>query len=101
MSLHVTCGRTSYTALAPQGVNLELVPGLDWSETLATAGVTANSVPDAQAPRVLTLVARVDMFVAFGTAPDATVTTSRRLLLSGHRVSYLATPGTKVAWIAA
>lgn len=100
MSLHVTCGVTAHTGVAPQGLPLEQAAGLDWSETLAAAGTTTNSVPTGQQLRVLTIVAEVRMWVAFGPSPNASLH-PRRLFLPGREKSFLAPPGTRVAWVAA
>lgn len=100
MSIHVECGRAK---IMPNGLPLEVAPGLFWSETEAVAGTTTNSAPKAARTDeivVLTITAMADVWIAIGTAPDASAVGLRRRMLYGQTRTFVAAYGAKVAWAA-
>jgi hypothetical protein len=99
MSLHVECGivRTVGSGITP----VEVGDGLAWSETLDSAGTTANTAPDAPAGGssavVLTLTAEIDMWIAISASPMPGSTPRRRMKAGACR-SFIAPGGVKVGW---
>lgn len=72
-----------------------------WSETMAAEGTTTQSANAAKGEReVFCVQPAVDVFVAIGLAPDASVS-PRSLVQSGDKVLIPCSRGDKLAWRAA
>ncbi len=99
MSLHVECGAVLTDGYGRSLLSVEQGGGLAWSETLASAGTTTNTVPAGGPQLVLTLTAEVDMWVSIGASADATQNPRRRLK-AGVTRSFLAIAGHRVSWAA-
>lgn len=99
MSIHVEC--TGVGVMSRSGTDLPVESVLQWSESVALAGATTQSVPTGIFPAyVLTVTARADVYISIGAVP-APGADPRRLLLRGMRCSFGANPGDKVGWASA
>jgi len=98
VSIHVECGQVRWASAQMQPVEMA-VPL--WSETVATAGTTANAAPEGAGDGavVFTITAEVDVWVAIGATPAPGVAPRRRLKAGATR-SFLAFSGAKVGWSA-
>lgn len=98
MSLHVECGQAGGGFVRGGDAPLEIGNALAWSETIAAAGTSSNSVPSGGS-FILTLIAEVEMWVAIGPTPNASANPRRRMPAGSGR-SFVARSGDKVAWSA-
>ena len=84
---------------APQAVISDAV----WSQTMATAGTTANAAPSRSAEGgrpIFRIRASEDVFVAVGADPDAS-TGARYFVSADADYDVFASKGDKLAWVAA
>jgi len=98
MSLHVECGQAGLGSQTGTDMPTEIANSLAWSETVAVAGTTSNSVPVSNGSTyILALTAEVDMWVAIAASPNAAANPRRRLK-AGLTRWFSASAGLKVAW---
>jgi len=100
--LHVVAGYAGNRGF--NGSTQNLLGAISWSETLAAAGTTIKVAPAYESSSfgmpLFRFRAAADSWVAIGAAPNAT-TGNRVLVPANTDYDLYATPGDKVAWIAA
>ncbi|MDQ0422273.1 hypothetical protein J2045_003321 [Peteryoungia aggregata LMG 23059] len=74
----------------------------EWSETMASAGTTTKSAPEAadNGNPLYHVASSLDIFCAAGKAPDP-VNGPRLFVKAGEPASFYVSPGDKFAWVAA